>query len=276
MKNNIVKAAWILSGLALLLLVLHTIGVPIIKIDNTSVFLLLVVFFCLLAPWITEIDFAGIKAKISQGEIELLKNNVEKSLQGQIKHEEMIPPEKLKSNYLTITDLASVDALFALSKMRVELEKVLLALCDAVEPHGKEDSSLGLTRLIQKLVNKEIISMQLAGAVREVDQLCNRAVHGEKIDTPQTKVITEQGIQILKYLYDKLSEFRGEPKNTHEITKEELNKYKEAKYKVATVVPYVEKPVKNIYFLNQEGFEQFLDDSAESAEFIVEVSRIEE
>ena len=57
-----------------------------------------------------------------------------------------------------------------------------------------------------------------------------------------------------------------------EITKEELDKYTESKYKVVTVIPYVEKPVRIVRILNQMALDELLDGYEDYGEFLVDIS----
>lgn len=275
-EKTIKRISWVLGGLVILLLVLHTLKLSNIIIDNTSVFLLILIVICILLPRITEIGFAGIKAKISQGEVEQLKDNVAKNLPERPEVKDTISKAKFREAIQTIINLVDTDSILALAKLRIEIEKVLMILYKASGLPEEPDRSYGVARLAQILIDKEILPRGLAGTIGEVNQLCNRAIHGERINASQAGTIVEQGVRLLGYLYDKLSEFRFTPKDTQEITKEGLNKYEGAKYKVVTVIPYVDKPVKNTYILNQEALNRLMEGYEEYAEFIVEVSKIEE
>ena len=47
------------------------------------------------------------------------------------------------------------------------------------------------------------------------------------------------------------------------------------KYKVKTVIPYVEEPIKNEYIFTQDELDNFLDNYNEFAEFLVEIKQLE-
>lgn len=61
-----------------------------------------------------------------------------------------------------------------------------------------------------------------------------------------------------------------------EISKEELEKYTKARYRVVTVIPYVEKPVRITRVLNQMTLDQLLEEYEDYGEFLVDVSILEE
>ncbi|MEA1957309.1 MAG: hypothetical protein U9N01_03015, partial [Euryarchaeota archaeon] len=64
MRNSIIIGSWVVAGVAMLLLALHTAGVSAVKVDNTSVLLLIIAIVCLLAPWLTKIRFGEFEAEI--------------------------------------------------------------------------------------------------------------------------------------------------------------------------------------------------------------------
>lgn len=275
MKSSIVKGSWVVAGVALLLLVLHTTRVSAIRVDNTSVLLLIIAIACLLAPWLTKIRFGEFEAEIGPKEVERLKETVEKHV-----------PEPTEVNSIpitgrtgvaqAITDLVVIDPVLALAKLRIELERVLSALYEVAGIPKKATRPVGVGGLVRRLTNMEIIQRELSSAITEVVQLCNRAIHGEDVRTPQAMAIADQGARLLEYLYNQLSGFQLEPKDTQEIDKEELSKYIKAKYRVVTVIPYVDKPVRIARVLNQEALDRLLEGYEEYGEFIVEVSKIAE
>ena len=61
-----------------------------------------------------------------------------------------------------------------------------------------------------------------------------------------------------------------------EISKEELDKYTESKYRVVTVIPYVEKPVIITRILNQMALDELLDGYEDYGEFLVDISILED
>ena len=60
--------------------------------------------------------------------------------------------------------------------------------------------------------------------------------------------------------------------NLEQISNEELDKYTKSEYRVITLVPYIEKPVKITRVLNQEALDRFLEDYEEYGEFLVDIT----
>lgn len=60
--------------------------------------------------------------------------------------------------------------------------------------------------------------------------------------------------------------------NLEQISNEELDKYTKSEYRVITMIPYIEKPVKITRVLNQEALDRFLEDYEEYGEFLVDIT----
>ena len=273
MKNIVLKGLWAVAGVALLLLVLHTTRALAIRVDNTSVLLLIIVITCLLAPWLTKIRFGEFEVEISPKEVRRLKETVEKHVPEPTEVESVPMPGRTTATQ-AVTDLVVIDPVLALAKLRIELERVLSALYEVAETPKKAAHPVGAGGVVRRLTNMEIIPRELSSAITEVVQLCNRAIHGEDVRAPQAETIANQGARLLEYLYNQLSEFQLEPKDVQAIHKDELSKYIKAKYRVVTVIPYVDKPVRTTRVLNQEALDRLLEGYEEYGEFIVEVSKI--
>ena len=108
-------------------------------------------------------------------------------------------------------------------------------------------------------------------------EICNRAVHGEDIRDVDAKQIINTGIDLLGALEVTLHEFLlTHPLETTVVTADERDEFAESKYKVTTIVPYVEKPERRVYLLTQQELDDFLDGYSEYAEFLVSLEKTED
>jgi len=105
--------------------------------------------------------------------------------------------------------------------------------------------------------------------------ICNRAVHGEDIRPQDAEAIVDAGNSLLERLYWHAREYLLEPTEQIGINRESLSQYENAKYKLTTIIPYVENPVQNVRIVTQEGLNEFLEGYHEFAEFIVDIKKIE-
>jgi hypothetical protein len=105
--------------------------------------------------------------------------------------------------------------------------------------------------------------------------LCNRAIHGEYVRPNNAKTILQTGIQLLEHLGFIIEERVVEPIETEPISAAEVEKHRNAKYRVVTIVPLVNKPVRNVRIFNQEGIDSLLEGYGEYAEFLVSVEKVD-
>ncbi|ADG81552.1 hypothetical protein [Thermincola potens] len=133
-----------------------------------------------------------------------------------------------------------------------------------------------LKKLVYELTYREVLPKDITQPITEVIYLCNRAVHGQEVRIQDAKSIVDIGISLLSYLNGFIHDYTIKPSEVLEISQQELSNYKNAKYRVVSIIPYVERPVKNVRIVTQEGLDQLLEGYVEYAEFIVEVSRIDE
>lgn len=124
--------------------------------------------------------------------------------------------------------------------------------------------------------NSEILPNDVARSIREVVSLCNRAIHGEDIRQQDAVSVVEAGSTLLYELSFTAGEFALKPAEIIEITPSEVDTFRNAKYRVTTVIPTAKSPKKNIRIVGQEGFDELMEGYQNYAEFIVQVERIDE
>ncbi len=105
--------------------------------------------------------------------------------------------------------------------------------------------------------------------------MCNRAVHGEHVRPADAKSILDIGISILEEIDSILEEFIVKPIETQPLSPSDVSAYMGAKYRVTTVVPLVENPVRSVRILDQEGLDLLLEGYDEYGEFLVSIEKIE-
>ena len=60
------------------------------------------------------------------------------------------------------------------------------------------------------------------------------------------------------------------------VKDEKVEAYSNAQYKLTTIVPYVKNPEERIYILNQMELDAFLEGYNETAEFIINLERLDD
>lgn len=273
MKNYIVKNIWwFVLTIALVLLILHTLQIATFKIDEITIFLLVVILLSPFVLQIKKIKYGDFEAEIDSKEIQKLKNNFETS---QMNSKESQTPQTIEidNTIKVINELSSSDFIIALAKLRIEMEKVLSKLISSSNDSQKS-KKLSVGAMVSIAIKKELLPGIIVEPLKEVISLSNRAIHGENVKESDAKTILSIGTSLLSELYWHLQNSVLEPSSQEKITHKELDEYSEAKYEVISVIPLVDEPIKNKRILTQEGLDNFLDGYNEYAEFIVEIKKI--
>ncbi|MEA2076166.1 MAG: hypothetical protein U9O85_10675 [Euryarchaeota archaeon] len=267
------NVSWIVFLIALALLISHMVGWKQITVDTTTLLLLALLLVSPFIEQLRKIKVGEFEAEIAPDEVEKVKSEVDKRLgTGEVR--EPITPE-VRSVGESLLDLLDRDHVLALAKLRIELEQALTRLHLLTTPANRQRRHAGLNRLVGDLVRSGILPAQQSGPLQEVISLCNRAVHGEYVRPADAMSIIDIGIHILEEIDSILEEFIVKPTETQPLSPADVSAYMGAKYRVTTVVPLVENPVRNVRILDQEGLDMLLEGYDEYGEFLVSIEKIE-
>lgn len=276
MKIFLLKNLWWISfGIALVLLADHSVKTGYLNVDSTSILLLVVMLISPFIAAIKKIKFGDFEAEIDIEEIRKIKSEAEKTLSESQEDREDVDVPEIYATSDAIRSLAGTDPVIALAKIRIELEKVLgqLSRFSSIKATG-----VSLGTLINKLANQEVIRPDVGKSLREVIAVCNRAIHGEAISTEGATTIIDVGVELLEELYwlARAQATEGAIVEKEIITSEEVEAYYHKKrYRLTSVIPYVENPKKIIREVTQEQLDEFLENYREYAEFIVDLTEIQ-
>jgi hypothetical protein len=263
----IINLWWILLSAALLLLVSHTISFNPVKVDHISVILLLVIFLSPFLSAIKKIKIGDFEAEIDPSEVKRIREDVSKVASST--KTEQIP--EIETTIRTIKSLLDSDPVLALAKLRLELEKSLNHIFRATRKGEPHDHFIPVGKLAQILASEELIPKDLANTTRQVVAVCNRAMHGEDIRHRDATSVVESASFLLYELSSYLDEYKYKPSESAEVSQSEIDEYKRAQYRLTTLVPLADRPLKNVYIVDQEELDEFLEGYNEYAEFIVEL-----
>jgi hypothetical protein len=258
---------WITLAVALILLIAHTIPYNPVKVDHVSVILLLVIFLSPFISAIKKIKIGDFEAEIDPNEVQKIRDEVSKV--ADTDRAEQLP--EIENTIKNIKALAESDPVLALAKLRMELEKILNHIYRATHKGERHDHFIPVGKLAHTLYSKELIPKDVARTTREVVSICNRAMHGEDIREKDAESVIESGSFLLYELSSYLDEYKYKPTESKEVGRDDIEKYLKANYRVTTLVPLVNNPVKKVYVVDQEELDEFLEGYNEYAEFIIEI-----
>lgn len=263
---------WISLLLALIMLIAHTLSIDAVEVDNTSIILLIVILLSPFTTAITRIRIGDFEAEVDPEEVRRISEEV--SIQSRDIGRTAEAP-RVENTIDSIRDLVVSDPVLALAKLRIELEKALTKLYRLTHRDKFQERPLSVGRLLHSLENEEILPDNIARLTREVVSISNRAIHGEDIRKQDARSVVESGATLLRELSAFIHEYVLEPKESVQIDQDTVDKLRNARYEVTTVVPLVEAPYKNIRVVDQEGLDELLEGYTQYAEFLVEVTRID-
>ena len=100
---------------------------------------------------------------------------------------------------LSIENLIGSDNSLALAKLRMELEQELRHIAYNSQT-DISSRSLGVTKIAQELVSREILPATWLRALQEITYVCNRAVHGTEVPDDIAGSVVRVGSQLLEEL----------------------------------------------------------------------------
>jgi gas vesicle protein len=212
-------------------------------------------------------------------EIEKLRTQVqeiteEASRQNNFYEETEAPPE-IYNTIASIQEALEADPLLSLAKLRIALEKILNKL-QRLTPDSEEiTGSSQLQQLLDKLSSNGVIPESISKPLHDVIFMSNQALHGKEIPLLEARSIVEIGVSLLNRLYWHSREFFLEPSKQVIVSSLEVDQYREATYRLVSIIPYIENPVRNVRLLTQEDLDDFFEGYHEYAEFIIELTKIE-
>lgn len=262
--------------LSLVLLVSHTLSLDKLKVDNTTIVLLLVLLICPFISAVKRIKYGDFEAEIDSKEVRRIKEDVEAEID---KQDESAPPPSpaVRGIMDAIATLAVDDPILALAKLRIEIEKVVSRIHVKVVEGKHKKGRVSLGRMISHLAHKELLPRDIAHGLQEVVSICNRAVHGEEIRRQDVDSIIDTGTDLLEILNVEMQTLAlGNAPEATIIEPSTIADYDQGRYKLTTLVPLVENPVRNVYHLDHDGIEAFFEDYDRFAEFVIELRRVDE
>ena len=249
------------------LLVSHIFKWSAIQVDSITLALVGLLLVIPLVDLIRKIKLGEFEAEI--GSAEVAKAQAKAAV-------ELSPPteQEIDISEKQVRELLRSDPRLAMAKIRIELEEALKRLYSATTESETDLCRMSLGRLVDILVQRQVLRGPVASSVRDVIGLANRAVHGERVEPNVAEELAILGVRLVHEIQQAYLEHLLKPVARDVIATQEVERYRAARYRVSTVVPLVEDPTKNIYIFDQNALESFLEGYEEYAEFIVSVELI--
>jgi hypothetical protein len=257
----------LLMLVAAFLLGAHVVKWDAVRVDGVSLILLGLLFLIPFADLIRRVKFGEFEAEIGRDEVARAQAKVAVELPTS-------PETDTSASEERVRELLREDPRLALAKVRIELEEALKRLYSATAEPARDWRRMSLARVVDSLVQRDVLSRPIAGALRDVMTLANRAVHGERVEPGAAEELAILGARLVREIQEVYQERLLRPTERAVITPEEVDRYQASRYRVTTVIPLVENPMKNTYVFDQDGLDSFLERYEEYAEFIVAIEKV--
>jgi hypothetical protein len=178
-------------GAAIVLLILHTIGINSVEVDTTTIGLLALVLLIPIAPHIRRLSAGGVTAEIGLSEA--------RKLQAAAAELPARDDSKTSGEVSSIQQRIDRDPPLGLAQLRIELEKELNRLYLAHLPEVQHQN-LSLGAMARDLQEHGVVPAEVADPLANVVALANRAVHGEYVPSEVAAEIGEVGLRVLAAL----------------------------------------------------------------------------
>lgn len=182
--------AAIVSIICAILIIIHAIY-PQYSIDTTTIALIIILIFPWLLPYIRTLKLPGGTEVTFKEEVRELERLSARSPISSAADRAPIVPSRLQ--------LLTVDPNLALASLRIEIERKLR---DIARQRNLRVASerVSLRRVLNTLHSEKIIATREFKILNVIIDICNRAVHAEKVETTTASEILDIGESALLYL----------------------------------------------------------------------------
>lgn len=179
---------------------------PDLKIDAIFITLIVVAIIPWLEPLLKSVELPG-GLKVEFQDLKKIEDEAKKA--GLIKVDNTESPKAItqisNSETYSFIEIAEKNQELALVGFRIEVEKRLRSLADK---YSIESNKFSITKLIEALNQKEIITKAETNSLKDIIHTLNYAAHGMDYDIRNANWVIENGPKILESLDEKL-ENRG-------------------------------------------------------------------
>ena len=202
MRRNLKLVSIGISLLCIFLIIIHAIF-PEAAIDTTTVALIIILIFPWLLPYIKTAKLPG-GIEITTREVQQLEDVTRRSAIGTIpiairEPSRIVPPPP--PSQPTRSMLFKVDPNLALASLRIDIERKLREIALR---RGVNVERLPLGQALNILHLREIIGSSEFESLRMIINVCNKAVHAEKVDPALALRVLDVGDLALQYLDSKI------------------------------------------------------------------------
>jgi len=182
---------WLIFIIGIILIVIHGLWQNIFLVDGITILILFILSIPFISQYLKKAKFPGAEFEFKE-EIRETQKLVELSVQKAKEAEDSGKAKILQFETFklyAIRDLLDSDPVLALAALRIEIEKKLKSAAAFLGIQMR--ANLSISKLIEEVRKREVLSSEQINALRMIVNMCNKAIHGSLISKEEAMEIIE-------------------------------------------------------------------------------------
>ncbi|MCK4735078.1 MAG: hypothetical protein KAT65_21680, partial [Methanophagales archaeon] len=189
---------WLIVIIGIMLIVVHGFWSDVFKVDGVTILILFILSIPFVAQYLRKAKFPGAEFEFKE-EIRETQKLVQLSVEQAEKDErageaKILPFETFKLS--AVRELLDSDSVLALAALRIEIEKKLRTAADFLDLPMRD--RLSISKLIEAVSRKELLSFEQITALQKIINMCNKAIHGSLISREEAREIIDLAEELNK------------------------------------------------------------------------------
>ena len=182
---------WIVVIIGILLIVVHGFWSDVFRVDGITILLLFILSIPFVAQYLRKAKFPGAEFEFKEVIREtqkLVQLSVEQAEKAESAGEaKILPFETFKLS--AVRELLDSDSVLALAALRIEIERKLRSAAKFLDLSMGD--KLSVSKLIENVSRKKLLSFEQIKALRKIVNMCNKAIHGSLITREEAREIID-------------------------------------------------------------------------------------
>lgn len=189
---------WLIVIIGITLIVVHGFWSDVFKVDGVTILVLFILSIPFVAQYLRKAKFPGAEFEFKEEIREthkLVRLSVEQAEKAERAGEaKILPFETFKLS--AVRELLDSDPILALAALRIEIERKLGSAADFL--HLPMGDKLSISKIIEAVRRKELLSFEQITALRKIVNMCNKAIHGSLISKEEAREIVDLAEELNK------------------------------------------------------------------------------
>lgn len=173
------------------MIVVHGFWGEVFLVDSITILILFILSIPFVAQYLRKVKLPGAEFEFKE-EIREARELVQLSVEKAEKAENAGEMRALRFEtfkLFAVRELLDSDPVLALAALRIEIERKLRSVANFIEVPMSD--RLSISKLIDAVARRELLSVEQIAALRKILNMCNRAIHGSSISREEAREIID-------------------------------------------------------------------------------------